>query len=245
MPSNALYPFKMKLDKFDDDIELVDVLRESIVSSDLNPQTGNRVLGRIDTTRHTHLARRRNTDGGRKLIANHLRKTVYAAYVKDIYEEVTRYLSTVLTLACLNGFDADRLVGEHVFKIDARTILKLGNWEAVCSEVAASVLQSLESERSTLQLITKTKNKLGLDLKQGLIDRALPCLEVRHRLDHADGQTSQAFRDKYPSIRTQGTKIRLDFRFIRELRVAVFELVDSFDVAILENGLLTPDQIHS
>ena len=89
MTTKPFYAFKMRIDKFDDDIEFIDVLRDSVKNGDLSPQGGNLVFSRVQEDRHTHLARRNNSDHSRKLVVNHLRKSVYSSYVKDIYEELT------------------------------------------------------------------------------------------------------------------------------------------------------------
>ena len=244
MASKAFYSFKMKLDKFNDDVELLDVLRNAINGGALTPRDGDFVLDGIDPVVHSHLARRSNSNGSRSLIVNHLRNSIAAAYVKDIYEEVTHYFGVVLEQSCNNGFDADRLVGEHSFKIDARALLKLGNWEAVCKEVSTSVLKSLESERSTLQLISKIKGKLGLEIDQALIETALPYLEVRHLLVHSDGVASAAFQKKYPSIALKGNKVDLNFNFILNFRISILKLLESFDASVVSKGLLQPRQMQ-
>ncbi|TOH21910.1 hypothetical protein, partial [Vibrio parahaemolyticus] len=68
-----------------------------------------------------------------------------SAYVKDVYEEVTAYLKTILELAAQNGFEAGRLIGEHSFKINAKEVLEAGSWEYMANLISDSVFQSLEA----------------------------------------------------------------------------------------------------
>lgn len=244
MHSKPFYAFKMKIDKFDDDIDFVDIIRIAALNGDLSSASGSKIFDRVDPQTHSHLARRKNAEGGRKLVANHLRNTVFSSYVKDIYEEVTHYLRDILRCVCTNGFDTDRLVGEHSIKMNARDILRLGSWDALCKEVSDSVFQNLESERSTPQLLRKVRNKLGIDVDDCLIEAALPYLEARHLLVHSDGIISSSYQDKYPKIRKKGDKIDLSLEFITDLRRTVRELVEAIDQSVLDKELLNPNQRH-
>ncbi len=63
---------------FDDDIELIDVIRTAVTSGDLTDPATNRLMRYVDSARHTHISRRRNSDGSRKNAINHLRRSVYS-----------------------------------------------------------------------------------------------------------------------------------------------------------------------
>lgn len=236
--SKAYHSFEQKLSYFDDDIELVDVLRRSVLSGDLTDPASANVLKHVDPARHTHIARRQNADGSRTLVVNHLRATVYSSYVKDVYEEVTQYLRTILAQSSKNGFNSGRLIGEHSFKVEAKTILDLGSWDKVCQMVAESVFQSLEAERSTLRLLEKMASKLALTIPTPLINAALPYLEVRHFLVHTDGKVSQEYMDAYPQIQTQDGYIALSYTFISNLRESVKSLIAEYDREVIARDLL-------
>lgn len=244
MQSKAHYSFSQKMDYFDDDIELVDVLRDSVFKGDLHDDTTSHILNRVKPSKHSHLARRQNSKGSRELVMNHLRNTLYSSYVKDIYEELTEYLRNILEHASLSGFDSQRLVGEHSFKTDANVLLSLGSWEDVCKYVSDSIFQKLENERSTLELLKSMKNKLGLHVSQEIIDNALPYLETRHLLVHADGKINPTFKDKYPTISTKGNFVLLDYNFIVSMRVAVKELAKQYDREIIDKKLLNAQHIR-
>lgn len=245
MPTTtAYYAFEQKLIYFDDDIELIDVLRTGVLNGDLTDPNTNHVLKNVDAMRHRHLARRRNSDGSRKNTINHLRASVYSSYIKDVYEEVTEYLRKVLEQASRNGFNSGRIVGEHSFKMDAKTVLALGTWENVCSTVASSIFQSLEAEKSTLSLITKMANKLALNVEQVLIDAALPYLEVRHFLVHTDGRLSREFMDKYPNIRTTNGLVALDYTLICGVRDSVKALIAAFDQEVVAGNIVAAQDVR-
>lgn len=238
MRTKAYHSFEQKLIYFDDDIDLIDVLRAGVVKGDFTEKGSKLLLKNIDPTKHTHIARRKNSDGSRMLVINHLRATLYAGYVKDVYEEVTHYLRTILKKAAENGFDAGRIIGEHSCKFDARAILSAGNWNAVAGLVADSVFQSLEAEQSTLKLLQKVSNKLALGVDPALITTALPFLEIRHFLVHADGLLPADFIADNPGITTKESYVQLDFKFVNGLRESVKKLVKAFDEKIVAANLL-------
>lgn len=241
MRSKAFHAFTQKLSYFDDDLELMDVLHKAVVSGDLTDNESQYVLKHVKPAEHTHISRRKNSNGSRKNIINHIRATLYSSYVKDIYEEVTHYLRTVLTQASKNGINSSRLIGEHSFKIDAKTVLELGDWNHVCQMITESVFQSLEAEKSTLKLLEKMASKLALNINKDLIEDALPYLEARHFLVHTDGKVTQEYIDKYSHIQIKDGYVWLNFSFIKALRESVIALVTNYDKEVIANNLLRPE----
>ncbi|WP_136440735.1 hypothetical protein [Pacificoceanicola onchidii] len=244
MITKHFHALQRRIDMFDDDLELFDVLRRSVLGGDLSDENDACILSRVDPAAHTHLSRRQNSDHNRLLTINHLRKTVYTSYTKDIYEELTEYLRRILTMAALVGFDGGRLVGEHSAKMDIRTVLQLGSWEKLCEELSANVFQSLEAERSTPALLRKMRTKLDLAFDEALIDAALPYLEARHLLVHVDGAINQDFRNKYPTVTEQNGKVLVNYQFVRSLRDAVLALADAFDRELVAKGLVADGHMH-
>lgn len=244
MRTKAYHAFEQKLIYFDDDLDLIDVLRTGVINGDLTDTGSRSLLKNVDPLKHTHIARRKNVDTSRTQVINHLRGTLYAGYIKDVYEEVTHYLRAVLKKAAVNGFDAGRIIGEHSCKFDARTILAAGNWNAVAALVADSVFQSLEAEQSTLKLLQKVSNKLALGVDPALIDAALPYLEVRHFLVHTDGLLPAEFIAQNPFISTRKSYIQLDFKFVNGMREAIKKLVKDFDDKVVAADLLHPADLQ-
>ncbi|GEA09613.1 hypothetical protein KUL42_43740 [Alteromonas sp. KUL42] len=238
MRTKAFHAFESKIHYFDDDIEFIDVMRLGIVADELTDDDSDYVLKNVDPDKHRHLSRRQNSEGSRKLIMTHLRTTVYSAYIKDVYEEVTDYLRTILEQAAEKGFEAGRLIGEHNFKIDAKDVLSAGNWEYVTKKIADSVFQALESERSTLKLLEKVANKLGLEVEKQLIENALPYLEVRHLLVHADGKASDEYKNKYPNIRLRGDKVFINYVFLTRMRAAIKAMMEAFDREVIAKDIV-------
>lgn len=239
MRSKAFHAFEQKLSYFEDDLELVEILRISVLNGDLTDTGSSNVLRHVDDIKHSHIGRRSNSDGSRKLVINHLRTTIYSSYVKDVYEELTNYLRTILEQAAENGIDAGRVVGEHAFKVDAKIILQAGDWSNVTKLVADSIFQSLESEKSTLKLIKKISNKLALGVNETLIIDVLPYLEVRHFLVHTNGKASYDFKRSYPHIKLNPKgKVVLGVDFVNELKTKLLALLAEFDRKVVDNGVV-------
>lgn len=245
MRTKAYHAFEQKLIYFDDDIDLIDVIRISVLNGDLTDKGSSSVFNRVDPAKHTRLARRKNSDGSRRVIVNHLRQTLYSSYVKDIYEEVTHYLRAILEKSAENGFDAGRLIGEHSAKFDTKAILAAGNWKSVARLITDSVFQTLEAEKSTLKLFEKISTKLALGVDENLIKAALPFLEVRHYLVHADGLLPPQFTKENPSISVSAKGyVQLDYKFIAGLRTSVKALIKDYDTRIVAAKLLKAEDFQ-
>lgn len=245
MRTGAYHAFETKLFYFDDDIDLIEVVRLGILNGDLTDNASKFVLKNIDPEKHPHIKRRKNSDGSRELLANHLRQTVYSSYIKDIYEEVTQYLKTILEKAAENGFDSGRLIGEHSTKLDAKVVLAAGAWPEVARLITDSVFQSLEAEKSTLKLLEKVSTKLALGVDENLIKAALPYLEVRHFLVHVDGRIPVQFKQANPKIPIKNGHIKLDYKFVGEFRAAVKNLIKDYDEKVIVANLLKPEDFRN
>ena len=237
--TKAYHSFQSKIIYFSDDLELVDFLRSTVLDGTLSDQSSEYVFKDLNPQKYVKLSRRKNCDGSRNLLLSHLRKSVYGSYVKDVYEEVTAYFKNIIYAFFKCDINSPRVIGEHSIKIDARDLLSLGSWDSVCRFVANSVFQSIESERSTIELLNKIKKKIGINIEQDIIDNAIPYLQVRHFLVHADGILSEDFIKKYPSIRHNKSRdILLNNQFLLNFNKQITTLIRSYDEKIVEQNLL-------
>ena len=83
MGSKARQSFETRIDSFIEDIELVDVIRKSILEGALT-ESSPYVLSKVNPTNHRHLHRRTNNPGSREIVINHLRSTVYGYVIYQI-----------------------------------------------------------------------------------------------------------------------------------------------------------------
>jgi effector-binding domain-containing protein len=245
MRTKAYHAFEQKISYFDDDIDLIEIIKIGVSNGNLTDPKSEYVLKGVDPAKHSHIARRKNSDGSRTLLINHLRQTLYSSYVKDVYEEVTQYLKTILEQAAENGFDAGRLIGEHSCKFDASAILAAGNWKSVAGLITDSVFQTLEAEKSTLKLFEKMAAKLALSIDHSLIVATLPYLEVRHYLVHDDGVLPTQFQKNNPGILVDDkNRVQLKYQFVSKLRDSVKQLIKHYDERIVSSKLLKKEEMQ-
>lgn len=236
MKSKGYKKFENRMNYFRTDIELVDVLSK-------NKETikGDGVIFKnVKENNHPLLFARQATKGSRNIVMSHLKKTVYVSFLKDMYEEVTEYIRYILYQASLQGATANRIIGEHTFKMGANEILSLATKNEIIKAVIDQVFQQLEAERSTIELFQKTKNKLGLNIQQNLIDDAVPYMTCRHIFVHSDGKPNDEFKQKYQDIHLDDKgRIALNVDFLNKAYVSINSLLKAFDEEMISKNYIS------
>ena len=102
IPTKLRRTFEQRIANFNEDLELLDVLRISVLKEDSETQIWLKLLENVDKKKHSHIEK--NFHNRKELIINHFRKTVYSSYVKDLYEEVYDYLKSILKIVSLTDF---------------------------------------------------------------------------------------------------------------------------------------------
>lgn len=224
---------------YDADVELADVLAIAIKDGCLSIGATTFLFDQVDPLKHPRLAARTSNATNRGIAISHLKATICSSFLKDIYEDLTAYFSEILEAAARNGLDPGRLIGEHGVQFKANDILRAGNWNAVVHLVARSVFRQMEGEKSTKDLIAKMNNKLALGVNQSTVDNALPYLEMRHLLVHADGIADADFCSSFPGIGVSpGTKIPLNINVLKAARSNIFALVQEFDTQVVTHNVV-------
>lgn len=239
MKSKGYQRFYTRLDYFRLDREVADIF---VKNKELLAGEGKIFKG-VTYSGHPLLSVRDNTEGSRNIVVKHLRNTIYVSFVKEIYEEVTEYIRYILHQAALNGADTNRLLGEHNVSMKANDILSKASKDEIVKLITDQMFQQLENERSTMMLIQKIKNKLGLNIEQGIIDAALPFLECRHIFVHSDGKPTQEFLNKHPNIRidTKG-RVNLTAEFLTKGFTAVNKLLFCIDKEMIRLNYIPFDE---
>lgn len=236
MKSKGYKKFENRMNYFRTDVELVDVLsknKEAIKGIGI-------IFKKVTEDHHPLLYARQATTGSRKIVMSHLKKTVYVSFFKDMYEEVTEYIRYILYQASLQGATANRIIGEHTFKMGANDILSLATKNEIIKAVIDQVFQQLESERSTIELFQKTKNKLGLNIQQNLIDDAVPYMTCRHIFVHSDGKPNDEFKQKYQDIHLDDKgRIALNMDFLNKAYVSINSLLKAFDEEMISKKYIS------
>ena len=107
--------------------------------------------------------------------------------------------------------------------------------------VIDNMFQTLENERSTINLIRKICSKLGIVVSTQLIEDAVYYLEIRHKLVHTDGYADEDFRNSHKTLRyTRDNYIDLTYQTIMAARKAIYDLVDAIDADALAKGIINP-----
>ena len=155
--SKAKHAFNERFYRFDEDLELVDYLSNQIRSGVLSPKES---LFTGDISKYERLTKRsQNTTPNafkknREALSTHLKKTLYSSYIKDSYEEVTDYIKVILGNAAVSKtVDVKRFIGNHSkISLSGAEILELGDFTKLTHSLIDKIFQSLEGERSTLNL---------------------------------------------------------------------------------------------
>lgn len=232
--------FKDRLDNFQEDLEIIAVVynnRESLAGQDT-------IFQGVSDNGQPKLKRRSNSATSRKLVVQHLRKTLYVSFIKDLYEEVLIYCQYALGQAASHIADATRLIGDQnnqTFKINE--ILSKSTKDEIFSMVSDRIFRTIEKKKDTLELVTALNERINLGIETDIFNKAMPYLEARHLFIHADGLTDQEYRDKYPNVKlTNDFYIKLNPTIIKEAQVAIHNLVLAYDQKLTENSYIDRDE---
>lgn len=239
MGSKARIKFLNRAARYDGDIEFVDVIYAAVLSDHLTPDDGVPLFTGVDAGRHPRLAGQKPTSDNRVHVAGHLRRSVYASYIKDLYEDFAEYLMEIISVARKGSKPTDISRG-HKVTLEAGEILDCDSLEEVLELVTGSFFDRLEQMSNTKRILQLLDDGLGLDLDAGLLAAAQPYVELRHLLVHADGVASPAFCAEFPDFRAfPDETIKVTDATVRDARSAVTALVQHIDSKAVAAGLVT------
>lgn len=235
--SKCLITFKNKMSHFNADLDFINILSKSVENGDYSSE--EELFPGSNDKKYTVLSHYKVSDKNRRLVVNHLKSTLYTAYIKDLYEEFSIYLKSIMKEVYSNAkVTPERLSGEHKVSLTAVEILRHLQTGNLADVVINNIYQSLENERSTIALITKFHNKIGIEIEKSLVDNAIYYLEIRHKLVHTDGYADEEFKKAHDSLKyTPANKIKLDYCTICQAYKAVFDLVSDIDLKVISAGL--------
>lgn len=224
--SKGYRKFDSRLKNFQEDIETLDVFCKNIPVF----STGETLFDGV-TVKHPCLKRRQNTQHNRILVSTHLKHTLYVSLVKEIYEEVMLFLGYTLTCGALTFDNPTRLVGnDQKVNMNANDILSLDCKADIVSRIMQDIFRKLENKRDTLLLINELNSRLGLEVSEDVISKAIPYLQSRHKFVHADGLVDKEFKLLYPTIQlTNDGYIKLNSMIMKSAFTAIKNLVEEFE----------------
>lgn len=241
MPHSKAYEtFKNKVFHFDDDIEFTDILYTTIKNT--QSENEERLFTYQDIQKHPNISRFSVCQANRLMVIRHLKSTISSAYIKEVYEELTIYLRSIILEAYQNAtVDPARIIGEHRINMSAVDVLSGINDGTLAQNVIDHMFQVLENERSTIALINKTCAKLGITVDNTVIDEAVYYLEIRHKLVHTDGLADENFKTSHPTLRyTRGNYIDLTYQTLQLAREKILRLVEAMDTDALSKNIINP-----
>ncbi|MCH5263913.1 MAG: hypothetical protein J1F42_13470 [Lachnospiraceae bacterium] len=235
--SKCLISFRNRMSHFNADLDFVDILSKSIENGNFSSE--EELFPGSNDERYTILSHYKVGDQNRRLVVNHLKSTLYTAYIKDLYEEFSIYLKGIMKEVYSNAkVTPERLSGEHTVNLSSVDILHHLQAGDLADVVIDDIFQSLENERSTIALVTKFHKKLGINIDQTLVDNAIYYLEIRHKLVHTDGYVSDEFKKTHDLLNyTSTNKIKLDYYTICQAYAAILHLVSDIDSKVMNAGL--------
>lgn len=244
MKTKYLVKFLNREAHLEADLELIDVMsiasNEGLISSDIN-----KLFDTIDHQKHTRLAKRTVSNYSREIAFSNLKTTFYAAYIKEIYENVASYCTELIAGAARNGLSPERIIGQHKLSIQAKDLLRLEDMNAVIDLIAASLFRDIEAERSTIKTLKSVASKLDLDVDDDIMKKALTYLDIRHVLVHSEGIADKEFCEKHPHFSvTVGEKIGLNYNLILDARQSITEMVKNYDASVTNKGIVSTDDLQ-
>lgn len=240
--TKAYYRFLQRCDYYETDLALCDLLVRNFVEMPDSTTTLAEALGSSKAL-HPDLGQT-NARRSREVRGGHLKRTLAASFLKDLYEDFVDYVSETMARAALAGVDPARFTGEAKFELHAREVLGAGDWDGVVGLISQKVFRALEGERRTTALVGKSAARLGLTIDQTVIDAAMPYLDARHMFVHQDGRADAEYKRKYPAVALRDGRINADQAFVDQARRSVEALAGAFDAEIIANGLVRPEHLH-
>jgi hypothetical protein len=237
MATKAYRRFVQRTEDYNSDLELCDLLVRQFFVAQNSQVTVAEALG-SSNLQHPHLGRRQNSKQSRNIVGYHLKATLYAAFIKDLFEDFSEFLSETLTKAAMKGIDPARFIGNVKLEIHAADILGAGNWDAVVRMISDALFRKLENERNTKDLIEKASVRIGLHLDASTLSAAMPFLDARHMLVHRDGKTDEKYRHDYPNVRVRSDKIVVDLQFVSAAKNSVMALAEHIDDSVIARNLV-------
>lgn len=224
--SKGFRKFLSRLKNFQEDIEVLDVFCKNISSF----STSDNIFDGV-TKKNPNLVKRKNSQHDRILVSTHLKHTLYVSLIKEIYEELMIYLGYVLTCGALSAPDPVNLVGnEQKINMSANDILSLKNIEDVVAKIMQDIFRKIENKRDTLLLVRELNNRLGLDIEDEIIEKAMPYLQARHKFVHADGLVDDDYKKKYTNMKlTKDGCIKLNRKIMNSAFFAIKNLAEAFE----------------
>lgn len=242
MKSKGLLRLENRIDWFCDDIEFA-----NIIAKNIHLLQGNTTIFKgVTQNSSPSLYRRSNKPKSRTLVAQHLKKTIFVSYIKELYEEVSEYLQYILICGARCPIDHARLLGEsNKITIDSNTLLSAGSYFKIQEMVMSLTFQALCAKKNkTIEIIKGVINKLGLNVDPSIIKAAVTYLELRHFYVHSDGKPDNKFKEEHSDIKMKNGRIALSKNLLLNARNKIIKLVENIDYEMIAKNYIPKEEMQ-
>ena len=200
----------------------------------------DKVFQYVDLNKHPELSKHDATPQARTIIVNHLKSTLAVSFIKEAYEELTEYLHYTLNQGAKSGqIKPERISDSVKINLTANQLLSTNSHEEVINLVTTQIYKSLESERSTIELIKKICKRLDLNVNEDIIKDAIKYLDMRHIFVHTDGKPNKEYRVTYPDIKLNFKgRINLTLIDLHQVRDSIKNLAFKIDQELINKNLI-------
>ena len=117
-------------------------------------------------------------------------------------------------------------------------IIRFDDKSSIIEEMARRVYRKLEDERSTTKLLNKVIGATHMSIAEGLKNKALLYLEIRHLIIHNDSKADKDFEKRNNELQSPvkikpGDKLQLNFELSSQAIACVSELCQKIDEQLI------------
>ncbi len=186
----------------------------------------------------------------RSNVANHLMRTVYTAFIKELHEEYCTYIKAILKDAALSHKIApQRILNKLNLSFKPEEVLEIYNYEQLVELITNRVFRAIDEEEAQLTntgrqngkfLIESLQKRIGISINNTIINNAVPYLALRHVLVHDDGKPDKDFQTRYPIFKlpSNRTRILLTHKIVSDAYSNVDILIRAIDDEAEKSGLI-------
>jgi hypothetical protein len=162
--------------------------------------------------------------------------------LQAIYSHLNEYLKSIL--AEMFAQRPLQIVDKAQDTLQFQEILRLGSYDAVCSQMIDRVFRKLEanSNRNTRTLIERILKGTTVEICDKILEDAVVYIEIRHLIVHNSGKMDYRFSSKYADKfkhAKEGNKFSMSVGVARKAIGAVTKLCEHIDSVLISSKFLT------
>lgn len=154
----------------------------------------------------------------------------FSDYMTNIIREMIETNNSENLISLVAGNKADSMTFMDIIRFDDKS--------SIIEEMARRVYRKLEDERSTTKLLNKVIGATHMSIAEGLKNKALLYLEIRHLIIHNDSKADKDFEKRNNELQSPvkikpGDKLQLNFELSSQAIACVSELCQKIDEQLI------------